>query len=249
MLEDPYEFADWMRATIVPPRGRALHVEVLESTWDVQSWLFQLDAHIMGVAATHTEPDTNHMWRLVRSSMLVNVLPPEDLEVEVAHSSWKSLRADDSDVVLLVQQYLHSARKSQKPLLVQPREVALKLHWGDLKRSRRNVLGERLLREYRKTADVVGCQPWNLLKARKYLEKLCLDNETGHVPQPPVLGAVVHYQMKDIVPVVQMESGVLVQPRRVVVETPGPAEQRRRAKRVAAAAADTGGHHPKGRNR
>ena len=110
-------------------------------------------------------------------------------------------------------------------------------------------MGERLLREYRKTADVVGCQPWNLLKARKYLEKLCLDNETGHVPQPPVLGAVVHYQMKDIVPVVQMESGVLVQPRRVYVETPGPAEQRRRAKRVAAAAADTGGHHPKGRNR
>ena len=73
-----------------------------------------------------------------------------------------------------------------------------------------------------------------------------MDNETGHVPQPPVLGAVVHYQMKDIVPVVQMESGVLVQPRRVVVETPGPAEQRRRAKRVAAAAADTGGDHPKG---
>ena len=68
-----------------------------------------------------------------------------------------------------------------------------------------------------------------------------MDNETGHVPQPPVLGAVVHCQMKDIVPVVQMESGVLVQPRRVVVETPGPAEQRRRAKRVAAAAADTGG--------
>ena len=115
-----------------------------------------------------------------------------------------------------------------------------------MKLSKRNVLGERLLLEYRKTADVAGCQPWNLLKARKYLEKLCLDNETGHVPQPPVLGAVVHYQMKDIVPVVQMESGVLVQPRRVVVETPGPAEQRRRAKRVAAAAADTGGTTQRG---
>ena len=118
-----------------------------------------------------------------------------------------------------------------------------------MKQSRQNVLGERLLQEYRKTAEVVGCQPWNLLKARKYLEKLCLDNETGHVPQPPVLGAVVHYQMKDIAPVVQMVSGVLVQPRRVFVETPGPAEQRRRAKRVAAAAADTGGDRPKGRNR
>ena len=112
MLEDPYEFADWMHAHIVPPRGRALHVEVLESTWDFQSWLFPLHAAMIGLAAMQTEPDTNHVWRLVRSSMLVNVLPPEDLEVEVAHSSWKSLRADDSDAVLLVQQFLHSTRMS-----------------------------------------------------------------------------------------------------------------------------------------
>ena len=173
VLEDPYEFADWMLAHIVPPRGRALNVEVLESPWDFQLWLFQLDAQLSCLAATRTEPDTNHVWKLVRSSMLVNVLPREDLEVEVAHSSWKSLKADDSDVVLLVQQYLHSTGMSQKPLLVQPREVALKLQWGHLRHARRHVLGERLLREYRKTAEVVGCQPWNLLKARKYLEKLC----------------------------------------------------------------------------
>ena len=75
VLEDPYEFADWMRASIVPPRGRALHVEVLESTWDFQTWFFQLDAQTSGLAATHTEPDTNHMWRLVRNALLVNVLP------------------------------------------------------------------------------------------------------------------------------------------------------------------------------
>ena len=107
-----------------------------------------------------------------------------------------------------------------------------------MKQIRQHVLGERLLREYRKTAEVVGCQPWNLLKARTYLENLCLDNETGRVPQPPVLSAVVHYQMKDmgIAPVVQMVSGAPVQPRRVFAETPTPAEQRRRAKRKAAAA-------------
>ena len=90
VLEDPYEFADWMRTHIVPPRGRALHVEVLESTWDFQSWLFHLDAQLSGSAVMRIERDTNHVWKLVRSSMLVNVLPREDLEVEVAHSSWKS---------------------------------------------------------------------------------------------------------------------------------------------------------------
>ena len=103
VLEDPYEFADWMRTHIVPPRGRALHVEVLESTRDFQSWLFHLDTQLSGLAATRTEPYTNHVWKLVRYSMLVNVLPREDLEVEVAHSSWKSFKADDSDVALLAQ--------------------------------------------------------------------------------------------------------------------------------------------------
>ena len=97
-------------------------------------------------------------------------------------------------------------------------------------------MGERLLKEYHKTAEVVGSPPWNLLKACEYLEKLCTNNQAGHVPQPPALDAVVHYQMKDIAPELQMVSGVLVQPRRVFVETPGPAEQRGHAKRVAAAA-------------
>ena len=49
VLEDPYEFADWMRANIKPPRGRALHVEVMESTWDFQSWFFQLDAQTLSL--------------------------------------------------------------------------------------------------------------------------------------------------------------------------------------------------------
>ena len=72
-----------------------------------------------------------------------------------------------------------------------------------------------------------------MLKARAYLEKLCLDNETGNFPQPQVLRAVAEYQMKDIAPVGPMLSGAEAQPRRVFVETPRPAEQRRRAERVA----------------
>ena len=100
-------------------------------------------------------------------------------------------------------------------------------------------MGERLLKEYHKTAEVVGSPPWNSLKAREYLDQLCDNNQTGHVPQPPVLDAVVHYQMKDIAPGFQIVNGVPAQPRRVLVETPRPAEQRKRAKRakqVAAAA-------------
>ena len=51
-----------------------------------------------------------------------------------------------------------------------------------------------------------------------------------------MLDVIRLYQIRDIAPGVQMVSGVLAQPGRVLVEIPGPAEQRRRAKRVAAAA-------------
>ena len=54
---------------------------------------------------------------------------------------------EEPDVTLLVHQYLHSNRMSQKPVLLQPREVAMQLRWEDLKPSRRNALGERLLKE------------------------------------------------------------------------------------------------------
>ena len=53
-----------------------------------------------------------------------------------------------------------------------------------------------LLQEYSKTAEVMGGQPWDLLKARTYLEKLCLDNETGHAP-PPAPGAQRHGSLPD----------------------------------------------------
>jgi hypothetical protein len=231
VLEDPHEFAASIRASVTPPRGRALHVEVLESTHDFQTWFFPLDSKTAGLVATHAEPDTNHVWRFLRTSMLVDVLPPEDLEVEVMHKDWKVLRADDSDVVLVVQQYMHSTTVSQKPLLLQPHEVALRLRPEDLKFSPRNPLGDRLLREYRKTAQIVGNPPWNLVKAQAYLEKLCQDNEKGgDLPALEVHGWF-RYQLKSLAfDAARTGSSVQVlEPRRIMVEAPGPAERRRRA--------------------
>ena len=92
------------------------------------------------------------------------------------------------------------------------------------------------MRLYRMTAEVLGCHPWSLLKAREYLKNLCYHNQSGFVPHPPVLDVIRLYQIRGIAPGFQMVSGVPAQPGRVLVEIPGPAKQRRRAKRVAAAA-------------
>ena len=63
VLEDPWEFKDWMLEYIKPVRGRKLHVEVLNSTMNFQKWQVQLDIAMSGLTPTSLEPDTNRCWR------------------------------------------------------------------------------------------------------------------------------------------------------------------------------------------
>ena len=60
-LEDPSDFADWIRRHVVIARGRSLHVVVMDLASDFQSWLYGLQVQIAGLSATHTEPGTNHV--------------------------------------------------------------------------------------------------------------------------------------------------------------------------------------------
>ena len=61
-LEDNEEFAEWIRSKVKPAAGRTLHVEVLDTTYEFQRWFYGLDAKISGLASTHFEPDTCHVW-------------------------------------------------------------------------------------------------------------------------------------------------------------------------------------------
>ena len=61
---------------------------------------------IASLSATHTEPDTNHVWRFVRYSLLPQVVP--DAVVEVGNVAWEGRPSDDRGVILLAKQYLHT---------------------------------------------------------------------------------------------------------------------------------------------
>ena len=61
-----------------------------------------------------------------------------------------------------------------------------------------NSLGERALREYRKTAEKVGKVPWSLVKARKYLIDFCKNNESGSVTAPWDIDFVFTYRAPEI---------------------------------------------------
>jgi hypothetical protein len=147
-------------------------------------------------------------------------MPQADTEVEVAHESWKDLPADDRDCILMVKQYMHDTRYSQKPILMQPHAIGSSLNKGDLKPVPRNELGERAIKEYRRTADAVCQPPWNLLKASAYLKKLCDDNESGVPGTPPTLDFIFRDKIRSDTSMLSGLVGITDlhdPPRRVVV--------------------------------
>ena len=185
VLEDPEEFAAWIRNNVKPARGRTLHVEVLDSTYDFQSWLQNCGVQVSGLAATHAEPRTTHCWRICRRSLLP--------EVGTVMETWDGGN-DESDAVLMVKEMLHHTQLTQQPLVILPHAVAMSLP-SKLTLNPRNALGDRALKEYRKTAIAVSQAPWRLLKAQQYLEELCRRNEAGELPKGVPLDFIYNYKM------------------------------------------------------
>ena len=97
-----------------------------------------------------------------------------------------------------------------------------------------NSLGDRALREYRKTAEKVGKVPWSLVKARKYLIDFCENNESGSVTAPWDIDFVFTYRAPEIdrgsckhLPVGEHHDA----PRQVHALAPDTREKRRRIMR------------------
>ena len=165
-------------------RGRELHVECLAGTWDFRQWLLPIELHIKGLVATQKEPEANHVWRIVARSDL-DALGLTEASVVCQHSDWAALPPEPEDAILLLKRRMHSTKLSQDPLILLPKAVAAKLNPADLKPAETNELGEATCKEFRKTAQAMGKQPWNLLKAEEYLQKLCTRNESMMLPEMP----------------------------------------------------------------
>ena len=238
VLEDPEDFAEWIRSTLKPMGNRQLHVEVLKSTGDFQKWFVPLELQLSGLAATHDEPDTCHVWRFVRRSVLTQA---GIQDIQCQHEQWSELMPADSDAVLLLKPFMHSKVTCQLPLLVMPASVAGQLEKDSLISMPLNDLGDRTRKEFVKTAQAVSKPPWNLFKAQSYLEGLCLQNQMGRVQEPPSFRFIFDYDLKETEQTGGLASVSLDEVRQVrsiEAVAPGPAEKRRRLhlrKRPAAA--------------
>ena len=97
-----------------------------------------------------------------------------------------------------------------------------------------NLLGERTVREFLKTAAAVGAVPWYLFRAQQYLENLCKQNASG---QPNVsdlrLEFIFQHKIKQVQSQPGSHEGVMVEnyakrPRHVSLTVKTPAAKRRR---------------------
>ena len=81
VLEDATEVSDWLGSEFPTSRARGLHVEVLDVTCNFVLWLVELETHISGLAATHHETQSCHVWRIT-SRRTVNMMgrTPESIE-------------------------------------------------------------------------------------------------------------------------------------------------------------------------
>lgn len=129
-LEDMEEFRDHILENFQPACGRALHCEVLESTWDFQSAFHELEIHFRGICPSQYEPLVNHVWHFAQRG-LTSELVPAGTVIENHHSGFTS--ETPRDCILLTKQHLHSSSLSQLPVLAMPANCAEKFRGADLK--------------------------------------------------------------------------------------------------------------------
>lgn len=246
ILENPDEFVQCIKDNVPPAGGRELVVEILPSTYNFQKWFMPLNIQVAGIAATHLEPNTNHVWRIVQRRALLDSGITDDA-IECLHSDWSDLDPDPKDAILLVKHYMHSSTWSQAPMLLLPAVVAATLKRDDLTVLGSAPLGERAIKEWRKTARQVAKEPWNLFKAQKYLEDLCDNNVTGTQPAPIPLNFIHNAGRSDLAKVAVSAHLLGFEPhdmppvRRVEATAPNLREAGRRAKAHAPAVSEAPG--------
>ena len=132
VLEDPEEFCDWIREHVTPPRGRKLHVEVLNTTFDFQSWLSILNVQIKGPTPTVLQPEFNHVLHFLHRDLVARAWP-NILSIECEHDQFAEWQQEHGDAILVTKHILHSSAASQNPILAFPVELCKLLDKLDLK--------------------------------------------------------------------------------------------------------------------
>ena len=177
-LETIDDFMALLAEKMVPRRGRQLHVEKIDATYDWKSYLMWLNVSMKGLAKTADCRDVVHSFRFVKRRDLELYQQKCVWDVNVDESPFPARDTHHADIILLMKHRMSSRHLCQAPLLCIPHEMFALLHPdGPTEVEPRKVLADTVLREYRNTAQVVEQHPWNLSRAASYLREYCEKNE------------------------------------------------------------------------
>lgn len=162
-LETPADFAAVIRRRYKPLDGHELHVQVLEAIRNWKAWLINYGEVLGG----HTGKGSAHAFKFVRYKNL--------------YPSWHDMTFDSisgldqpqaEDRLLLVKGFMRDNCPLQNPLIVL-RGDHVRLDPSHLEVQDMKAGGGRDVAEYRKTAAVLACDPWNLTRASAWLQRVC----------------------------------------------------------------------------
>ena len=188
-LQSIDQLQSYLQAHMRPAQGSSLSVHVLDNHWSFSQWFAgQTSCQLSGLTATKLQPHANHLWRFSRREILEQEL------IQNNHDEWALWPENPLDICMQVKQYISSPEMSQAPEVIMPYQVYQKLSKNNLAPSSLNKFAPTTLQEFRKTAELVGKPPWNLLEGQSYLLDLCERNEAGVVPKPPDLFWVFSFE-------------------------------------------------------
>ena len=188
VLQEPMDVVRNIRQKTNPIRGRKVGADILSETWNWEEFFAPLQVKMSGIAASPAHPDVCFSKRVLALADLPELRLP-DWELEVPEM-FRHLERDPRDIVMLCKQEWTSPTLAQPPLLWIPHALFGKLDVVPRIPNMRRPLSERMIREYKKTAQAVIAQPWGLHRAGAYLEAWVSSNVAGAVRAPPKLDAL-----------------------------------------------------------
>ena len=155
VLETPEDFLQQVKMHIQPAGNKRLVADYFPGSWDWQAFFEPAGIEFHGIAASQSTPDVCHCKRFVNRNQLAQM----QLEGWSIHEPEVFAHLDKSplDVVMCAKQWWPDPHLAQPPTVVFPHLLMDRLaREGPSKLKERNVMGERAVKEYEKTAQQVG---------------------------------------------------------------------------------------------
>ena len=172
LLESPDCFQAAIAQGVRARDRRQLHVEVVYGSHD---WRKFLEEHMGSSVSGHVQ--TSKMTKNnMQACHYFEFCQRRHLQAE-RHGSIQQpddFKASDTDIIMETKLYVASPMFAQLPIVFAPASMVEAIPGVEsIGFATKNALGDKMIKEYTKTAQLVASKPWNMKKAQLFLTTLC----------------------------------------------------------------------------